>query len=564
MESVWASQRLDGGCWAMDAFPAYTDGMWLLLALGCAPTPSPAGGRTVEQSQVEASEGDTAAVDTGTETPEPRVARLLFNEVQASNDATWMSEPGTFPDWVEVFNADIVDVDLSEVSILRNGEASLPLAGLLPPGAHAIWSSGDLGFGIPRTGAELELQVGGRVADRVATGLLPTDTSLARFPDGRAWQPTARPTPGWTNGSAPSASLDPSARLFDDRTVHAIALTVSEDGLESLAVDRRTEVPASVQIRGVWFPEVGVRLKGQIGSRRRLDQKAAWKVDLNEYEGHSIYGQEMLTVNNMVQDPSYVAEHLAYSVYRAAGIPAPRTSWARLSVNGDDWGLYSLIETVDDNFLGRWFVDPDGRMWEGKYGQDFVDGDIMALDFDQGVDDDRSTLLAVSDILSGPADAEAIIELERYVALDQWLLNVAVESLIRHWDGYSTSNNYRIYEDPVSGRLHLLPWGTDQTFRDLRVGPIDTWGDIHQFCMREPACEQRFLDHLLAVADIMDDLELEAEMDQHLAMLSEDIASDPRREFSLDTHQQTVEVVRQTIRVWPDEVRAAVATRRGL
>lgn len=540
---------------------AYTGRMWLLSILACAPSLPGALDGLPSGDDGPGAMSDTAASDTGG--PTERVPWLLFNEVQASNDATWMSEPGVFPDWVELYNADRVEIDLAAVAIVRDGEASPALSGLLPPGGHTIVSSETLGFAIPRDGTRLEVRVEGRVSDRISTGFLPTDTSLARFPDGRAWLPTARPTPGWTNGSVPSPTLDPSDLLFDESTIHGVALTVSDAGLRSLALDRRLEVPASVQVRGVWFPEVGVRLKGQLGSRRELGEKAAWKVDLNEYAGHSIYGQEMLTVNNMVQDPSYVAEHLAYSVYRAAGVPAPRTTWTRLSVNGEDWGLYGLIESVDENFLGRWFVDPSGRMWEGQYGQDFVDGDPLELDFDQGVDDDRSSLIAVAEILSGPADAAAVAALDRHIALDQWLRNLAVEALILHWDGYSTSNNYRIYEDPTSGRLHLLPWGTDQTFRDLLIGPLETRGDVHEFCMREPGCEARFLGHVLEVADIMDGLDLEGELDRHTAMLAEDIATDPRREFGLDRHDAAVEAMRETIRTWPDAVRAAVAERQG-
>ena len=42
---------------------------------------------------------------------------------------------------------------------------------------------------------------------------------------------------------------------------------------------------------------------------------------------------------------------------------------------------------------------------------------------------------------------------------------LAMQTLTANWDGYAFyKNNYRIYHDPVSARLHFMPHGMDQTF----------------------------------------------------------------------------------------------------
>jgi len=535
---------------------------WLLACVSTAPDPGPAPVGDDVSVPDDSGSSDSGSSDSGAppespdEAPVADLPALRLNEVQTANDATFMPTPGDFPDWLELHNGADRAVELSRVGVRLEGEDTTTLSGTLEPGALRLVDAHELDFDLSKEGARIELLVDGEVVDRLATGQLVADTSWARFPDGGEWAVTARPTPGQTNGSRPSESLDPSDGLFVTDRIHQVYLQVPEDSLRSLEADRTLEVPAALSMGGAWFPEVGVRLKGRWGSERDLDQKCAWKVDLNEYAGHTLYGQEALTLNSMVQDPTYVAEHLAYSVFRAAGVPAPRVAWARLDVNGEDFGLYAIIETVDDTFLDRWFLDGSGRMWEGSYGQDLDGGGADELEFDEGVDDDRTTLHAAGAILDGTPDAAAIEALEAFVDLDEWLANMAVEALLRHWDGYTTANNYRLYEDPAGGRLSIIPWGTDQTFVDAYYGPYEGYGALFTFCLSEMGCRDRYTQALLDVADIMDGLDLEATLDARLALLEADIASDPRTETNPEEHAAYVSSMRATIRDWPDQVRA--------
>ena len=77
--------------------------------------------------------------------------------------------------------------------------------------------------------------------------------------------------------------------------------------------------------------QVEVKLKGH-GSFRPLGEKAAFKVKFAKTD--RLLGLKSLTLNNMVQDPSMLHEALGYEVLRAAGVPAPRTGFAYVRVNG--------------------------------------------------------------------------------------------------------------------------------------------------------------------------------------------------------------------------------------
>ncbi len=505
---------------------------------------------------------ESPSLASSSEATEPTA--LWLNEVMTDNDSTVMDERLEFPDWLEIYNGGDSSVELGRISLEDSSGTSWSGGnGSLQPGELLLlWADGSvdgahgLPFRLSSDGERLTLLLDGEPVDRLATGYMQGDTSWARFPDGGSWAITAAPTPGWSNGWQPGASADPTDTLFQAERVGDLDLVLSESSLSSLDQDPYTEVPGSMGYEAAWFSQVGVRLKGQAGSFRTMDGKAAFKVDTNEYEDHWLRGEKLLTLNNMVQDPTCTHEYLAYTLFRALGIPAPRVGWVRLTVNGVAWGLYLLVESVDDVFLERWYVDPTGALYEGAYGVDFYVGSEFDFEYDEGPDpDDRSDLTAVAEILELEATDQNIVLLEELVDLDEFLVNMAVEALILHWDGYSTANNYRLYHDPLTDRFQILPWGTDQTFVDYWLGPWDGYGRVFTFCLENDSCAGRYDETLLQVADVMDSLDLAGELDHLEALLLEDIELDERREQSMDTVYAYLETTRETIESWPDQVR---------
>ena len=46
-------------------------------------------------------------------------------------------------------------------------------------------------------------------------------------------------------------------------------------------------------------------------------------------------------------------DYVSYEAFRAAGVPAPLTSYVWLTVNGEDRGLYMAVEDLSESFLER-------------------------------------------------------------------------------------------------------------------------------------------------------------------------------------------------------------------
>ena len=124
-------------------------------------------------------------------------------------------------------------------------------------------------------------------------------------------------------------------------------------------------------IDGKTFDDIAVRYKGNQTFRvGRQTGKISLKIDLNKYvKGQKLAGLTKLNFDNNINDPTWMREVLAFRFFRDAGVPAPRTSYARIyiTVNGTvtHWyrGLFSVMEDVDENFIAdRFGVKKQGML----------------------------------------------------------------------------------------------------------------------------------------------------------------------------------------------------------
>ncbi|MFH1468092.1 MAG: CotH kinase family protein [Pseudomonadota bacterium] len=233
------------------------------------------------------------------------------------------------------------------------------------------------------------------------------------------------------------------------------------DCLEAPFASPYTYFHADVTVDGEPHADVGLRKKGFIGSDSSV--RPSLKLRFDEYvDGQTHEGLDRLTLNNGQQDPAVISQCLGYEIFRAAGIPASRCSFAHVTVNGEDLGVYSNVESVEPPMLARWFDDPQGDLWEGQ-GSDFREGWLGTFDVQEG-DGDPAWLQRVVDALAEP-DAGVTSALNAVIDLDAWYRYWAMEVLLGHWDGYaSNTNNFFLYRDPADDRLRFLPWGIDALF----------------------------------------------------------------------------------------------------
>ena len=92
-------------------------------------------------------------------------------------------------------------------------------------------------------------------------------------------------------------------------------------------------VHADIELDGRRFADVGVRYKGN-GTYRtgRQASKVSLRSISTNREGAEVRRRSTINLHNTITDASWMNEALAHRLYRDAGVPAPRTGYARVFV----------------------------------------------------------------------------------------------------------------------------------------------------------------------------------------------------------------------------------------
>lgn len=303
----------------------------------------------------------------------------------------------------------------------------------------------------------------------------------------------------------------PGADLFTNGIVHRLRIELAPDAAASLKTNARRFVSATVSEGTTTYAQVGVRLKGSVGSFRPLDDKPGLTLDFGEFkESQRFHGLRRIHLNNSVEDPSYVNEKLGSELFLAAGIPAPRVARALVVLNGRAPGLYVLKEGFTEDFLSCHFKQVGSELYEpdpalalegiGSPGHPRQGlGDVnerLKRNSVRAPVGDRTALkaLAVAALEADPT--ERWERLERVLDMDRFLPFMAMEVMLGHRDGYCLArNNFRVYHDPDSGRMIFFPHGMDQLFgtADLPWQPSFA-GLVAKAVITTPEGKERYAD----------------------------------------------------------------------
>jgi len=337
--------------------------------------------------------------------------------------------------------------------------------------------------------------------------------------------------PGEDDGDGDDPDPPNGAELFAADTIHALSIDLSEPALASLRTAPTTEVEATLDWRGEAYT-VALRIKGS-ASLRGIDQKPSFKIDVHHYDpNQEIDGLERLTLNNMIQDGTLAREHTYYWFAARLGLPAPRQGYARVIVNGADYGLYSIIETMDEQLVKRAFPDdPLGNLYEAS-GADFTRArNWYTLEETSGVVPSPDDIDALVDEVTEATDFHFLMR-ERFD--DRVLTHLALDMVAGNGDGYVFNHhNYLTYYAPFSDVWFLLPWGTDQGFTDM-VPPLGTEaeparGQLYLRCWGDAGCAAELRARAGMVLGIWE-AELGDEVERTFALIDAAAQEDPRRE----------------------------------
>jgi CotH kinase protein len=284
----------------------------------------------------------------------------------------------------------------------------------------------------------------------------------------------------------------------------------------------------SVEIFGTNFParttftEVGVKKKSFCGSLN--SEKPCLHVDFGRFRESNVplindlIGTRYLTLNNSIQDRSYIRQPLGYRLLGMAGLPHSRCNFARVFVNGtpigqgfggvNGPGIYVSAEPIMKRYIERNFNgNMEGNLYEIEHHDDFVRDrlDFISVEDLSKFESKADLKFAMSHIAANRlAGASQMLDLDQFIKL------YAMEFFLKHWDGYAgNTNNTYLYNDvnavEAPGvddvKFKMIPWGIDQTFQPDRRFKLATGGLIAKLVRNDGARREQLLNQIRTYRD---------------------------------------------------------------
>lgn len=290
-------------------------------------------------------------------------------------------------------------------------------------------------------------------------------------------------------------------------------------------------VPADVRVGDQAFERVGLRYKGSgtyLISQFRAKRSLKIDFDRND-ESLRFDGLAKLNLNSGAMDPTKIREALAYDVFRAAGVPAPRTAFAEVVLNVPDryereyLGLYTFVEQVDEQFLAEHFgngngllLKPEGIRGLPHLGDKPADYEKMYNPKSEEGRGDWSRLVELTRLVNDADEPEFRAAIGAYLDVDAFARFLAANAMLASLDGFlGMGHNYYLYLSPETGKFTFIPWDLDLAF-----GSFSMYGSPEQTA--ELSIEHPYLGDNKLISRLLEMPEFKAEyLDQVQRLLKE-------------------------------------------
>ena len=379
----------------------------------------------------------------------------------------------------------------------------------------------------------------------------------------------------------PIGALD-AAALFDDGQLQEIRLVVNPRDWADLKAgfEFNTYYAAHFLWRDRLVQNVGIRSRGT-GSRSGT--KPGLRVDFNRFDASQHFlGLKSVILRNNVQDPSQLHERVAMRLFAAMGRPAPREAHARLYVNDEYAGMYSVVEAVDKVFLADRFGQDGGYLYEYDYDpsdtpyrfesrgpQPSAYSPKPFKPVTHELDPDPRPLAEMVRAIAETPDPDFQPVVSRYLHLEGFVAHAAVEAFLGETDGVLGDwgmNNFYLYRFQGTSISTLIPWDKSEAFkagvsasiwRNVDDVPPSSRNVLMVRAMGAPALRGVYLDTLLWCADIAEGW-LEREIQRAADQIRESVRQDRAAPFSFDEFEAEVQRLLDFARERSDIVREAV------
>ena len=371
------------------------------------------------------------------------------------------------------------------------------------------------------------------------------------------------------------------SRLFDGSRVHRVDIQVEDWEAFLASAPEEEYIPATVEIDGEAFRQVGLRAKGNNSLRLTAEyglSRYSLKLEFDHYTDGSYHGLDKLSLDASFQDNSYLKTWLAFDIMEFLGVPTPLRSFVWVTVNGQPWGLFLAVEEPEEAFVRRNFGANHGQLYKPDYRSLAEENADVHLRYTTDEPEDYPGIFENAKLDPSPADRQRLVDslktldsgqrLEEAVDVDEVLRYFVGQVFVMNWDSYlgHTGHNYLLYEE--EGKLSMLPWDYNLAFGTYALGMTDPITDpnvllnypiltpapgeymtkrplYHQLMQVEEYFQQYQAYFRWFLAEYVENGELSAALWQAAELIAPYVKSDPTAFCSYEDHRLAVETLEQ-------------------
>ena len=279
-------------------------------------------------------------------------------------------------------------------------------------------------------------------------------------------------------GSSATTSAD---AFFDDSVLQEIRFTINSKDWQTLKDNYLSNeyYPCDFEWRGQKVRNVGIRSRGT-GSRSGI--KPGLRVDFDRYTtGQRFLGLKSFVLRNNTQDMTNLHERLSMLMYRRVGAEASRETHAKMFVNEEYVGLFTIVESVDKEFVKKALGEDSGYLFKYDYPADgtpyyFEDkgsnpAAYVPLPFKPETNEANPRPEFVAQWVQAVNQSSAAAfqsAVGEYIDFGKFIRHVAVEVFIGDYDGFVGNygvNNFYVYRFDNQKRFHMFPWDKSEAFK---------------------------------------------------------------------------------------------------
>lgn len=286
--------------------------------------------------------------------------------------------------------------------------------------------------------------------------------------------------------------------------LQTVSIEIDTDNLNYLLQNAKDEpyvMTKSVTIGNQTLGYCGLRTKGNYTLAHAYDDnpgsdRFSFTVNFGEYvsktnfgEKQTFFGCDKISFNNFFFDKSMMKEFFALMLMEEMGLPTPQFGLAKLYINGEYYGVYAMVEAMDESILEQYFGVDDKAL--SSYlckptGTRFRYSELVK-DLSPMYEYDENTKAEVADMLPTVLEwsrklgclaagtdfngSKLDVQSEEYLTLlsqvmdiDETVKYFAVHSWLCQLDNMFVGlQNFGLYISP-EGVSTLLPWDYDLAF----------------------------------------------------------------------------------------------------